>query len=88
MDMEMTIKQTAIFPGRYVQSEGALQRLGEELEHVAASATLRGHDLEVIEAWSRTVGGAQAIAALCFYKNSEIDSRPEWSLLLTIATIL
>ena len=40
MDMEMTIKQTAIFPGRYVQSEDALQRLGEELERLGKNALI------------------------------------------------
>jgi glycerol dehydrogenase len=34
------MKQTAIFPGRYVQAEGALERLGEEIQRLGSKALL------------------------------------------------
>jgi glycerol dehydrogenase len=36
----MTMKQTAIFPGRYVQQEGALESLGEEVERLGSHALI------------------------------------------------
>ena len=36
----MTIQQTAIFPGRYVQSEGALQHLGDELGRLGKNSLI------------------------------------------------
>ena len=40
MGMEMTTQQTAIFPGRYVQAEGALQTLGKELKRFGTNALM------------------------------------------------
>ena len=34
------MKQTAIFPGRYVQAEGALEGLGEEIQRLGSKALL------------------------------------------------
>ena len=34
------MKQTAIFPGRYVQGEGVLEGLGEEIQRLGTKALL------------------------------------------------
>ena len=48
------MKQTAIFPGRYVQGEGALAGLGEEIERLGSNALLivgRTAENKLVPAW-------------------------------------